>query len=139
MADNDKSKTALTVQRRAGALATDALARFRKLDSARRTRLVAAVALLVGCFAGLMWYASRTDWRTLYAGLDPDDARLMAQQLTTAGIPYDVSPDGAALLVPAENLDKARLATTAKGGPKSGRMGFELFDKPNWMGSDFDE
>jgi flagellar M-ring protein FliF len=41
--------------------------------------------------------------------------------------------------VPAQNLDKARLATTAKGGPKSGRMGFELFDKPNWMGSEFDE
>ncbi len=38
-----------------------------------------------------------------------------------------------------QDLDKARLATTAKGGPKSGRMGFELFDNPNWMGSEFDE
>ena len=46
---------------------------------------------------------------------------------------------GPALRVPAQDLDKARLATTAKGGPKSGRMGFELFDKPNWMGSEFDE
>jgi flagellar M-ring protein FliF len=41
--------------------------------------------------------------------------------------------------VPVQSLDKARLATTAKGGPKSGRMGFELFDNPNWMGSEFDE
>jgi flagellar M-ring protein FliF len=63
----------------------------------------------------------------------------MAQQLTTAGIPFDVSPDGTTLRVPAQNLDKARLATTAKGAPKSGRMGFELFDQPNWMGSEFDE
>jgi flagellar M-ring protein FliF len=139
MAEKDKPQTALTVQQRAGALATDAIARFRGLDGARRTRLVAAVALLAACFAGLIWYATRTDWRTLYAGLDPDDAREMAQELTTAGIPFDVSPDGSALRVPAENLDKARLATTAKGGPKSGRMGFELFDKPNWMGSEFDE
>ena len=139
MAGNDKSQTALTVQQRAGALATDALARFRGLDSAGRTRLVGALALLAACLAGLIWYATRTDWRTLYAGLDSDDARAMAQELTTAGIPFDVSPDGAALRVPAESLDKARLATTAKGGPKSGRMGFELFDKPNWMGSEFDE
>jgi flagellar M-ring protein FliF len=29
--------------------------------------------------------------------------------------------------------------TAAKGGVKSGRMGFELFDKPNWVGSEFDE
>jgi flagellar M-ring protein FliF len=139
MAANDKPQTALTVQQRAGALATDAWTRFRGLDSARRTRLVAALALLAACLAGLAWYATRTDWRTLYAGLDPDDARQMAQELTTAGIPFDVSPDGSALRVPAENLDKARLATTTKGGPKSGRMGFELFDKPNWMGSEFDE
>jgi flagellar M-ring protein FliF len=139
MAGNDKTQTALTVQQRAGALATGALARFRGLDSARRTRLVGALALLLACLAGLVWYATRTDWRTLYAGLDSEDAREMAQELTTAGIPFDVSPDGSALRVPAESLDKARLATTAKGGPKSGRMGFELFDKPNWMGSEFDE
>ncbi len=98
-----------------------------------------AVVILVVCFGGLTWYASRPDWRTLYAGLDPDDARQMAQQLTTAAIPFDVSPDGTCLRVAAENLDKARLATTAKGGPRSGRMGFELFDNPNWMGSEFDE
>src|SRR5580700_4325385 len=139
MADNSKAQTALTVQQRAGAMATEAIARFRGLDSARRTRLMGVAALVIGCFAALLWYSTRTDWRTLYAGLDPDDAREMAQELTTAGIPYDVSPDGGALRVPAENLDKARLATTAKGGPKSGRMGFELFDKPNWIGSEFDE
>lgn len=139
MADKDKAQTALTVTQRAGAMAADAMARFQKLDRARRTRLLASVALLVGCFLGLMGYATRTDWRTLYAGLDPDDARQMMTELTAAGIPFDVGPDGSSLRVPAENLDKARLATTAKGGPKSGRMGFELFDKPTWMGSEFDE
>jgi flagellar M-ring protein FliF len=139
MADRvEKPQTALTVQR-AGALAVEAASRFRSLEPARRTRLLAAAAFLVACFGGLLWYATRTDWRTLYAGLDPEDARQMGQELTSAGIPFDVTPDGTALRVPAENLDKARLATTAKGGPKSGRMGFELFDKPNWMGSEFDE
>ena len=29
--------------------------------------------------------------------------------------------------------------TAAKGGAKSGRLGFEIFDKPNWVGSEFDE
>ncbi len=98
-----------------------------------------AMGIVLACFAGLMWYTTRPDWRTLYAGLEPDDARQMVQQLTTAGIPFDVSPDGTCLRVGAQNLDKARLATTAKGGPRSGRMGFELFDNPNWMGSEFDE
>src|SRR6202012_3069042 len=93
-------------------------------------------AMLLG---GLLWYGTRTDWRTLYAGLDAEDARAMGTQLTAAGITFDVSPDGGTLKVPAAQIDKARLATTAAGGPRSGRMGFELFDKPNWVGSDFDE
>ena len=135
----DKSQTALTVQQRAEALATGAWNRFLSLDPAGRTRLLTAAAFVLACFGGLLWYAGRTDWRTLYAGLDPDDARQMAQELTAASIPFDVSPDGSALRVPAPDLDKARLTTTAKGGPRSGRMGFELFDKPNWMGSEFDE
>ena len=59
--------------------------------------------------------------------------------LAQAQIPFEPSPDGAGILVPAAQLDKARLATAAKGGVKSGRLGFEIFDKPNWVGSEFDE
>lgn len=121
------------------AMATNFSARIAQMDARQRAWLIAAVGCALVCFAGLLWYGMRTDWRVLYAGLEPDDARLMASELTAANIPFDVSPDGGTLRVPAANLDKARLTTTAKGGPKSGRMGFELFDKPNWIGSDFDE
>jgi len=140
MADKPESpQTALTVQQRASAMAMEAATRFRTLEPARRNRVLGIAAIVLACFAGIVWYASQTDWRTLYAGLEPDDARRMAQELTTAGIPFDITPDGSGIRVPAQNLDKARLATTAKGAPKSGRMGFELFDNPNWMGSEFDE
>src|SRR5580704_4771439 len=109
----EKPQTALTVQQRAGALVAEAAARYRALEPSRRSRLLMTAVVLMACFGGLLWYVSRTDWRTLYAGLDPDDARQMAQELTTAGIPFDVSPDGAGLRVSAQDLDKARLATTA--------------------------
>jgi flagellar M-ring protein FliF len=36
-------------------------------------------------------------------------------------------------------VDKARMEVAAKGMPQTGRLGFELFDKPNWVGSEFDE
>src|SRR5581483_5784885 len=115
MADKaDKSQTALTaltVQQKAGELATEAVTRFRNLDAAGRNRLLLAVGFVLACFGALLWYTSRPDWRTLYAGLDPEDARQVSQQLTTAGIPFDVSPDGSTVRVGAPNLDKARLAT----------------------------
>lgn len=129
----------MSFQKRAGILASETIGRFRKLESRQRTFFIVVTACVLMCVAGLFWYTMRPDWRTLYAGLEPEDARQMASELTAAGIPFDVSPDGMALRVPSDRIDKARLATTAKGGPKSGRMGFELFDKPNWVGSEFDE
>ena len=104
----------------------------------RSWALVAALLLAV-LAGGLLWYALRTDWRTLYADLDPEDARQTGQILAQAQIPFEPTADGAGIRVPAAQLDKARLATAAKGGVKSGRLGFEIFDKPNWVGSEFDE
>jgi flagellar M-ring protein FliF len=113
--------------------------RWAEMAAAERGWTIAAALLLAALIGGLAWYATRPDWRTLYVGLDPDDARQMAQILAQAQISFEPTVDGAGIRVPAAELDKARLATAAKGGAKSGRLGFEIFDKPNWVGSEFDE
>ena len=105
----------------------------------QRAWAVVSGALLASLTGFLLWYAVRPDWRILYADLDPDDARQIGQDLAQAQIPFDVAASGGQIRVPAAQLDKARLATAAKGGVRSGRLGFELFDKPNWVGSEFDE
>jgi flagellar M-ring protein FliF len=109
------------------------------MPASQRNGALAAGLMLTALIAGLFWYALRTDWRTLYVGMDPDDARLAAQTLAQAQIPFKTTADGTGLLVSATDLDKARLTAAAKGTIKSGRLGFELFDKPNWVGSEFDE
>ena len=113
--------------------------RWAEMAPAQRGWAVTAAVLLAALLGGLAWYGLRPDWRTLYAGLDPDDARQLEQILAQAQIPFEPSSDGSGILVPAAQLDKARLAAAAKGGLKSGRLGFEIFDKPNWVGSEFDE
>ena len=127
------------LQAGAAALWTRARLGWAAMAPHQRRRTFAAAIMLALVLGGLLWFGLRTDWRTLYAGLDPDDARQVGLTLTQAQIPYDVADDGTTLRVAAAQLDKARLATAAKGGVKSGRMGFELFDKPNWVGSEFDE
>ncbi len=113
--------------------------RWAQMQPAQRRGALTAGLLLAGLLGGILWYTVRTDWRTLYAGLDAGDAQQIGQVLTEAKIPFNVTADGTGILVPAPELDKARLAVAAKGGVKSGRMGFALFDKPNWVGSEFDE
>ncbi len=113
--------------------------RWAAMPPSQRRLLILCLAALLALSAVSTWWSTRTDWRTLFNGLDGRDAAAMQQQLTAAGIPYQMTPDGASLQVAAEHLDKARVAISANGLPQSGRLGFELFDKPNWVGSEFDE
>ena len=139
----EKSAPALPGQARwadrLGALWALSRVRWAALQPAERGWALTAAALLLALTGGLLWYGLRTDWRVLYADLDPEDARQTSQTLAQAQVPFETAANGAGILVPAAQLDKARLVTAAKGGIKSGRLGFELFDKPNWVGSEFDE
>ncbi len=97
------------------------------------TALVGAALWL---FAGWMGKPKLT---TLYSGLKPADAQAMGSRLAAKNITYELSNDGTSLLVDADQLDAARLETASQGLPRNARLGYELFDTPNWTGSDFTE
>ena len=113
--------------------------RVEALPSGKRNGLIASAAFLAAACAAMVWYAGRPDWRVLFSGLDGKDVQQVSQELSAAGIPFELTADGAGVQVPADSIDKARMEVASKGMPQSGRMGFELFDKPNWVGSEFDE
>ena len=121
------------------AVMTQMRTRFGALPVGRRNGLVAGVVGLIAISLALAWYAGRPDWRIIFSGLEGKDVQQVSQELAAAGIPFETTADGTGIQVPAESLDKARMEVAAKGMPQSGRLGFELFDKPNWVGSEFDE
>jgi flagellar M-ring protein FliF len=96
----------------------------------------AAIVLTLWIFVRLF---SSADMAPLYTGLSSADAQGIAQRLASDNVPYTISADGGTVLVPASKLDQVRLEMSQQGPPQSGRLGFELFDKPNWSGSDFSE
>src|SRR5208283_4634017 len=107
--------------------------------SLQQKALLAGGAVAVGL---ILWlFVSLLDHKNviLYSGLKPQDAQAMGARLAAKNIPYEISPDGASVLVPSGKLDAARLETAAQGLPRNARLGFELFDTPNWAGSDFSE
>jgi flagellar M-ring protein FliF len=109
------------------------------LPANRRNTLIAGVAVLMAVCAAVTWWGTRVDWKTLYSGMEARDLQQVEGELAAGGVTYQTSSDGTGVEVPAELLDKARMEVASKGMPQSGRMGFELFDKPNWVGSEFDE
>src|ERR1700733_10468212 len=113
--------------------------RLMAMPAQKRTWLIASVVFIAVMCAAMLWFTGRPDWRVLFSGLDGKDVQQVSQELAAAGIPYETTADGAGVQVPADMLDKARMEVAAKGMPQTGRLGFELFDKPNWVGSEFDE
>ena len=97
---------------------------------------VILVALVVWLFVYLF---AAVDFKTLYTGLDPTDTQKIIQRLAAENISYQLSSDGTTLDVPADRLDRVRVEMASQNLPHTGRMGFELFDKPNWSSSDFSE
>ncbi len=94
------------------------------------------VTLIVWLFARLI---GGGEYKPLFVGLSAADAQSLGQKLSEQNIHYQLSSDGTSILVPADQVDKARVSVASQGPLTSGRMGFELFDKPNWSGSDFSE
>jgi flagellar M-ring protein FliF len=112
---------------------------LRGLTLRQKITLGLGALVVTGTLWAFVTLLGKADYKTLYGGLSASDAQSLARRLSDKNIPYELSSDGTTIRVPANQLDKARLDMAAGGMPQTGRLGFELFDKPNWAGSDFAE
>jgi flagellar M-ring protein FliF len=108
--------------------------------SVRQRFSIVAAALLAG--AGILAFVHwrhEGDFRPLYTSMALEDASTVVQKLRESGVEYRLADNGAAVLVPSAKLAESRLALAAAGLPKTGRIGFELFDKTNFGATEFVE
>ncbi|QQC63075.1 flagellar basal-body MS-ring/collar protein FliF [Paraburkholderia ginsengisoli] len=104
-----------------------------------RAPLIFAVALLVAIVAGLFLWSRAPDYKVLFSNLSDRDGGSIIAALQQANIPYKLSDNGGAILVPAEQVHEMRLRLASQGLPKSGSVGFELMDNQKFGISQFDE
>jgi flagellar M-ring protein FliF len=108
--------------------------------SARQVGTIVICALAVaGGVAWLTNYQRQAGLRPLYTSLAPEDASAIVQKLRESGVDYRVSENGGTLLVPEARVPELRLEMAGLGLPKTGRIGFEIFDKTNFGITDFAE
>src|SRR5215471_9348219 len=108
--------------------------------SMRQRITIMSVAVLVGAalYSVVQW-KKEADFKPLFTGLAGEDAAGIVQKLKESGAEYRLSEGGASVLVPSSRLNELRLTMAAAGLPKSGRIGFELFDKVNLGATEFTE
>jgi flagellar M-ring protein FliF len=108
--------------------------------SLRQRITIALVILLagVGLFE-LVQYQQEADFRPLFTGVAPEDAGGIVQKLKESGVDYRLGEGNGSILVPSARLAELRIAMASAGLPKTGRIGFELFDKVNLGATEFTE
>ncbi|HEY7392618.1 MAG TPA: flagellar basal-body MS-ring/collar protein FliF [Bryobacteraceae bacterium] len=112
--------------------------------SMRQRITIALVALAAaGSLYWLVHWRREADFKPLFSGLAPEDAAAIVQKLKEGGVEYRLSDSlgtgSGTVLVPSARLAELRLSLAAAGIPKSGRIGYELFDRNNLGASEFTE
>jgi len=102
---------------------------------ARRLIALGVIGFVVFLGVGLgAYYLSRPAQEVLYTGLEREDVSRIGAVLKDAGIPFDVSSDGASVLVRYGHTAQARMLLAEKGLPQSSKSGYELFNDLGSLG-----
>jgi len=109
------------------------------LSMKQRFLLAGGAVLTVAILALFVHMIATPDYKPLMTGMEAADAQALGAQLAAKDIQYEISADGKTVSVPSDKLDSSRMAVASDGMPRSGRLGFELFDKLNWGQTEFDE
>jgi flagellar M-ring protein FliF len=109
------------------------------LNMRQRITIVVAAVAVVAAVMGLTSWHRESDFKALYTSLAPEDAAAVIQKLKEAGSEYRVSESGTAVLAPSARVAELRLELAAAGLPRTGRIGYELFDKTNLGATEFTE
>ncbi|MBY0259671.1 flagellar basal-body MS-ring/collar protein FliF, partial [Methylobacterium sp.] len=101
----------------------------------RRIAALSLIGVVVFLAVGLgAYYLSRPAQEPLYTGLSREDVGRIGSVLKDANIPFDVSADGAAVLVAYGHTANARMLLAEKGLPQSAKSGYELFNDLGSLG-----
>jgi flagellar M-ring protein FliF len=115
----------------------------KKLLSALTPRQLATIVIVaIAVVAGVMGFSRwqrESGLKPLYTGLSPEDASAIVQKLHEGGFDYKITSNGTELLAPEDKVPELRLEMAGLGLPKTGRIGFEIFDKTNFGITDFAE
>ena len=99
------------------------------LSTTKKVVLLLVILGTVACMSMIMIWAGRPEFKVLYSNISSEDAGAILSRLKEKKIPYRISSNGKAILVPKEKVYELRLSLASEGLPKGGGVGFEIFDK----------
>ncbi len=107
------------------------------LDSSARLQFGAIVLALAVAIIVSSIFIFKPRYETLYMGLDANEAGQVVEKLKEDKVPYHLEDGGTSIAVPRKDIYDIRLRLASEGLPRSGTLGYEIFDKTNLGMTDF--
>jgi len=102
------------------------------------------VMMLFGVLAGtivgailVVGWVNDVNYSRLYSNLEEAEAGEVANYLSENKIPYELSSNGTAIDVPSPDVYKTRISLASQGLPRTGSVGYSIFDKNSLGMTDF--
>lgn len=108
---------------------------LKNLGPARLSMMMLTFFGLIIFFIFIAVKSSAPSMTLLYADLSTSDSTEISAKLDISKIPYTFSPDGKEILVPGQEVGRARMLLAEDGLPHGGSMGYEIFDKKQGFGT----
>lgn len=112
---------------------TSLLSGLRSLGPLRLGMMAMVAAISLGLLGYLAMRDDAGPMALLYADLDMREAGQVVDQLDKAHIPHRTEAGGSRLLVPGDQVDRARLLLAKDGLPSGGSIGYEIFDRSDGL------
>lgn len=87
----------------------------------------------------VVYFMNRIEYEALYRDLSPEDAQAIAAKLQEGKKDFIVQGTSILVAAPQTEIDKLRLEISGSGLARSGRIGYEIFDKNQFGMTDFIE
>jgi flagellar M-ring protein FliF len=110
-----------------------------RLSWSQRLTIFFFAFLGIALIGSVVYFVNRVPYETLFRDLNPDDAQAIAAKLKEEK--KDFLVEGTSILVkaPKTEIDKLRLEISGSGLARSGKIGYEIFDKSQFGMTDFTE
>ncbi|NWG12571.1 MAG: flagellar M-ring protein FliF, partial [Acidobacteria bacterium] len=110
-----------------------------RLEKSQRVTIILFSVMALTAIGILVYYMNRVEYEVLYRDLNPEDAQAIAAKLKEEKRDYMVEGTSILVAAPKSELDKLRLEIAGSGLARSGRVGYEIFDKSQFGLTDFTE
>jgi flagellar M-ring protein FliF len=110
---------------------------FYQLTTGQKIALGFITLAIFFSLIGVVLVATDKAYQPLFVNLNQQDAFDITQELKKKKIDYKYEPEDGIIRVPENKVNELRLYFASKGQPKSGTIGFELFDKKSFGMTDF--